>query len=85
MFEPVEPLRARAFMIDAGRLGRYCGDHVKWLRTMIINKAGLRCVIEWETGNVSSSHRSMNKLCVRLNAGIIESGMDGNSLKRREG
>ncbi len=25
-----------------------------------------RAVIEWETGNISSSHRSMNKLCLAL-------------------
>ena len=29
---------------------------------------GWRAVIEWETGNVSSSHRSMNKLCLALMA-----------------
>lgn len=27
-----------------------------------------RAVIEWETGNISSSHRSMNKLCLALMA-----------------
>lgn len=30
-----------------------------------------RCVIEWETGNISSSHRSMNKLCLVMMAGLI--------------
>ena len=25
-------------------------------------EGGVRCVIEWETGNISSSHRSMNRL-----------------------
>ncbi len=40
-----------------------------------IGNGGLRAVIEWETGNISSSHRSMNKLCICLNAGIIEAGV----------
>jgi len=34
-----------------------------------------RAVIEWETGNISSSHRSMNKLCLALMAGQIEVGV----------
>lgn len=34
-----------------------------------------RCVIEWETGNISSSHRSMNKLCLVMLAGLIEIGI----------
>ena len=36
---------------------------------------GTRCVIEWETGNISSSHRSMNKLCLVMLAEAIEVGM----------
>lgn len=31
--------------------------------------------IEWETGNISSSHRSMNKLAIALSAGIIDIGV----------
>lgn len=34
-----------------------------------------RAVIEWETGNISSSHRSMNKLCLALIASQIEVGV----------
>lgn len=34
-----------------------------------------RIAIEWETGNISSSHRSMNKLAIALTAGIIEAGV----------
>lgn len=37
--------------------------------------AGTRVAIEWETGNISSSHRSMNKLAIALVAGIIEAGV----------
>jgi hypothetical protein len=36
---------------------------------------GTKAVVEWETGNISSSHRSINKLCVCLNAGIIQAGV----------
>ncbi len=36
---------------------------------------GMRCVIEWETGNISSSHRSMNKLCLVMLAGLIDIGV----------
>lgn len=36
---------------------------------------GTRVAIEWETGNISSSHRSMNKLAIALSNGIIEVGV----------
>ncbi|WP_291478339.1 hypothetical protein [Acidovorax sp.] len=36
---------------------------------------GTRIAIEWETGNISSSHRSMNKLAIALSSGIIEIGV----------
>lgn len=36
---------------------------------------GLRIAIEWETGNISSSHRSMNKLAIALAAGIVQVGV----------
>ena len=32
-------------------------------------------VVEWETGNISSSHRSMNKLTLLLKTGIISAGV----------
>ncbi|MDB6125491.1 MAG: hypothetical protein JWQ71_4484 [Pedosphaera sp.] len=34
-----------------------------------------RAAIEWETGNISSSHRSMNKLCLALMTGQVEIGV----------
>ncbi len=34
-----------------------------------------RIAIEWETGNISSSHRSMNKLAIALTNGVIEVGV----------
>lgn len=35
----------------------------------------LRVAIEWETGNISSSHRSMNKLTLALKNGVISAGV----------
>lgn len=32
-------------------------------------------VVEWETGNISSSHRSMNKLTMLLSCGVISAGI----------
>lgn len=40
-----------------------------------LGKNGLRIAIEWETGNISSSHRSMNKLAISLAAGAIDVGV----------
>lgn len=36
---------------------------------------GFRIAIEWETGNISSSHRSMNKLAIALASGVLEAGV----------
>ncbi|MBV6322216.1 hypothetical protein [Duganella violaceipulchra] len=36
---------------------------------------GHKVAIEWETGNISSSHRSMNKLAIALKTGIIQIGV----------
>jgi len=36
---------------------------------------GTRVAIEWETGNISSSHRSMNKLAIALENGVIDAGV----------
>lgn len=32
-------------------------------------------ILEWETGNISSSHRSLNKMTMLLSTGIIAAGM----------
>lgn len=37
--------------------------------------SGTKVAIEWETGNISSSHRSMNKLCIALSNGVIDVGV----------
>lgn len=36
---------------------------------------GTRIAIEWETGNISSSHRSVNKLAIALVNGTIQAGV----------
>lgn len=36
---------------------------------------GTRIAIEWETGNISSSHRSMNKLAIALSNGVVDVGI----------
>ncbi|MFM9968363.1 MAG: hypothetical protein ACKVQK_08200 [Burkholderiales bacterium] len=36
---------------------------------------GTHVAIEWETGNISSSHRSMNKLAIALSEGRIHAGV----------
>lgn len=47
------------------------GDFDFWFRTA----DGIRTAIEWETGNISSSHRSVNKLCMALRAGLIDAAV----------
>ncbi len=42
---------------------------------LTLTPAGLRVAIEWETGNISSSHRSMNKLSIALASGIVQAGV----------
>lgn len=37
--------------------------------------SGTHVAIEWETGNISSSHRSLNKLAIALSAGKIQAGV----------
>jgi hypothetical protein len=42
---------------------------------MVKAENGMRVAIEWETGNISSSHRSMNKLAIALSNGLMEVGV----------
>lgn len=39
---------------------------------VVTTKDGFRCAVEWETGNISSSHRSINKLCLALLGEIVD-------------
>ena len=42
---------------------------------MSVTPDGTRVAIEWETGNISSSHRSLNKLSLALSNGDIAIGV----------
>ncbi|MBW8311613.1 MAG: hypothetical protein K0M64_06205 [Rhizobium sp.] len=42
---------------------------------LVKTPSGLQMALEWETGNISSSHRSVNKLTMALAAGIIQAGV----------
>jgi len=42
---------------------------------LIKSQAGMHVAIEWETGNISSSHRSLNKLVIALITGKIQAGV----------
>ncbi|MGD0444565.1 MAG: hypothetical protein ABSA39_11580 [Edaphobacter sp.] len=39
------------------------------------SKDGFRVVVEWETGNISSSHRSLNKMCLALMGGLVDAAV----------
>lgn len=47
------------------------GDFDFWLRS----DTGFRTVVEWETGNISSSHRSLNKMCLALMGGLVDAAV----------
>jgi hypothetical protein len=37
--------------------------------------SGFKTVVEWETGNISSSHRSLNKMCMALWADLCDAAV----------
>lgn len=47
------------------------GDFDFWLSS----DTGFRTVVEWETGNISSSHRSLNKMCLALMGGLADAAV----------
>lgn len=47
------------------------GDFDFWL----LSNEGFRTVIEWETGNISSSHRSLNKICLAFLGGLVDAAV----------
>ena len=47
------------------------GDLDFWFQT----DGEFATAVEWETGNISSSHRSLNKLCLALMGGLIDAGV----------
>ena len=54
-----------------GDLHEGVGDFDFWLKS----DAGFRTVVEWETGNISSSHRSLNKMCLALMGGLVDAAV----------
>jgi hypothetical protein len=52
-------------------LNESLGNFDFWL----CSKQGFRTVVEWETGNISSSHRSLNKMCLALQGGLAEAAV----------
>lgn len=55
----------------AEALNESVGDFDFWFRTTL----NFRTVVEWETGNISSSHRSLNKMCLALMGGLVDAGV----------
>ncbi|HXM60259.1 MAG TPA: hypothetical protein VN950_05340 [Terriglobales bacterium] len=41
----------------------------------ICSGKGFKTVVEWETGNISSSHRSLNKMCLALLGGLVDAAV----------
>lgn len=52
-------------------LNESVGDFDFWFQT----DSDFKTVVEWETGNISSSHRSLNKMCLALMGGIVDAGV----------
>jgi hypothetical protein len=52
-------------------LNQSVGNFDFWFKT----KSGFRTVIEWETGNISSSHRSLNKMCLALMGQLVDAAV----------
>ena len=42
---------------------------------LVADSTGFKTVIEWETGNISSSHRSLNKMCMALWADLCDAAV----------
>lgn len=56
---------------QASGLNESVGDFDFWDRT----KSGFRTIVEWETGNISSSHRSLNKMCLALMSNVADAAV----------
>jgi len=66
-------LKSQGWVIEGkakNKIGRQLGDYDAVLET----KSG-HVALEWETGNISSSHRSMNKMVMNLAHGLIAAGI----------
>lgn len=69
----VESLRKRGWIIEGkakNALDEALGDF-----DAVLPGPEKPVVVEWETGNISSSHRSMNKLTMLVSTGVISAGV----------
>lgn len=70
--EFITALRKRGWTIEGAAKNRF-GQGVGDFDAVILGPQG-PIVAEWETGNISSSHRSMNKLTMLVSDGVIAAG-----------
>ena len=70
--EFIKELRRLKWTIEGGAKN-HLGQHLGGFDAVLEGPEG-PIVIEWETGNISSSHRSMNKLTMLVSNGIIAAG-----------
>lgn len=70
--EFVQHLREKGWAIE-GKAKNALGQHVGDFDAVIAGPDG-PVVVEWETGNISSSHRSMNKMLMLLSSGLVAAG-----------
>jgi hypothetical protein len=71
--EFIQQLRASGWAIEGkakNALSQSLGDF-----DAILTGPQMPIVVEWETGNISSSHRSMNKMMMLLSSGVISAGV----------
>lgn len=68
----IEDLRSRGWEIE-GPAKNAAGEGLGGFDAVLVGPYG-PVVVEWETGNISSSHRSMNKLTMLLADGVIAAG-----------
>lgn len=69
----VADLRSRGWVIE-GRAQNTIGQGLGDFDAVLTGPDG-PVVVEWETGNISSSHRSMNKLTMLVSTGLIAAGV----------
>jgi hypothetical protein len=67
----VFPKYPQTNQVEEIQLNESVGDFDFWFMT----KSGFRTVVEWETGNISSSHRSLNKMCLALMGGLVDTAV----------
>ncbi|MGD0013444.1 MAG: hypothetical protein ABSD56_03315 [Bryobacteraceae bacterium] len=70
--EFIGSLKDRGWVIE-GRAKNALGQQLGDFDAVIMGPEG-PVVAEWETGNISSSHRSLNKMTMLLSSGLIAAG-----------